>query len=193
MKNVFSSSKVKTFKKQIQLVTTWVLPPFQTIQSHGGIPCFPARRAAPGRQALLLVLVTHQGPPRAPTLGAWPPEQERDSHSVAGHQFPPLLAVGPCSPRGFLRVALLGSLSWKCSPLIAHCVQTFPHWGPAFMPLLPWSLPRPPSLQAVYSFLLEPLEHLPILRTRVFPWLHFLNCLLPLPLPRMLPGLVPCK
>ena len=63
MKNVFSSPKVKTFKKQIQLVTTWVLPPFQTIQSHGGIPSFPARRAAPGRQALLLVLVPHQDPP----------------------------------------------------------------------------------------------------------------------------------
>ena len=112
---------------------------------------------------------THMHPPWGPghMVGS---EQERGSQcQSAGRQFPPLLAVGPRSPQGFLRVSLLGSLSWKCSPLITDHAQTFP-LRPSVIPPLPWSLPEPPPLQAVYSFLLAPLERLPILRTLVcFP------------------------
>ena len=146
MKNVFSSPKVKTSKKQMQLVTTWVLPPFQTRWWHGGIPSFPTRRAAPGRQGLLLVLVpaaththTHTHTRTHPGgLATWLcAEQERGRQcQSAGRQFPPLLAVGPRSPWGFLRVALLGSLSWKCSPLITDHAQTFP-LRPSVIPPLP--------------------------------------------------------
>lgn len=73
MKNVFSSPKVKTSKKQMQLVTTWVLPPFQTRCDMVAPPPFPrGGQLQEGRAFCWSWSPQPHTHTHAPTLGAWP-------------------------------------------------------------------------------------------------------------------------
>ena len=163
----------------MQLVTTWVLPPFQTRCDMVAPPPFPRGGQLQEGRAFCWSWSpqphthththTHTRPPWGPGhvvgcwAGAWQSGSECRSPvpSSAGCGSPLTLRFPQSCTPGFSVLKMFSPHHWPRTDLSteAQCYSSSP-----------FSLPEPPPLQAVYSFLLAPLEHLPILRTLVcFP------------------------
>lgn len=113
----------------------WVLPPFLTIWSHGSVPSFPAEEGGASCWSWY---------PPTPFVLSGPgyvAGAEQGCSLSRRHCRPPFPSSAGCgsvlTPRGILEVALLGSLSWECSPLITDYEQPFPCFEARCKCLLP--------------------------------------------------------